>query len=114
MIGLGNFPTLPWNVGRSNGSVDKLLDIELAIFDFDKVVVFLCKLFRYVAILSFRNLVEIARIVIANQIDLITSPPAGKLGVLQVDIPTSPFITLSQQVGEDSSSAVRTPFPEFG
>jgi hypothetical protein len=64
-------------------------------------------------IFRFSSIEEFAFIVIANQIDLISSPASSKFGILEMHIPASPFTALSQQVGENPGFGIYAPFPEF-
>ena len=57
MIGRGNFPTLPGQPAAGKGSVEKLLYRKLARFNFDKLIIFRCKLFGDIMIFRLRNLI---------------------------------------------------------
>ena len=71
------------------------LYLKFAIINFDKFVIFLCKLFCYILVFSLSFFVEITFIVIPNEVNLVTSPPACKFWVFDLYISPSAFITLS-------------------
>jgi hypothetical protein len=56
---------------------------------------------------------KLTLVIVTEKIDLITSPAACILRIIQIDVSAAVLIAFSQEIGENSGGAVCAPFPEF-